>query len=102
MDTAFSMEPAEMAQLVRECNTACEALGEVSYEIQEQEKKFVVFRRSLYIVEDMKAGDVITEENMRSIRPGLGLSPKYYEELLGRKVVKDISKGTAIKWDLIR
>ena len=101
MDAAFSMEPAEMAQLVRECNTACEALGEVSYEIQEQEKKSVVFRRSLYIVEDMKAGDVITEENMRSIRPGLGLSPKYYEELLGRKVVKDISKGTAIKWNFI-
>ena len=70
VDAAFSMEPAEMAQLVRECNTACEALGEVSYEIQEQEKKSVVFRRSLYIVEDMKAGDVITEENMRSIRPG--------------------------------
>ena len=101
VDAAFSMEPAEMAQLVRECNTACEALGEVSYEIQEQEKKSVVFRRSLYIVEDMKAGDVITEQNIRSIRPGLGLSPKHYEELLGRKVVKDISKGTAIKWDLI-
>lgn len=101
VDAAFSMEPAEMAQLVIECNTVCEALGEVSYDIQEQEKKSVVFRRSLYIVEDMKAGDVITEENMRSIRPGLGLSPKHYEELLGRKVVKDISKGTAIKWDLI-
>ena len=101
VDAAFSMEPAEMAQLVRECNTACEALGEVSSEIQEQEKKSVVFRRSLYIVEDMKAGDVITEQNIRSIRPGLGLSPKHYEELLGRKVVKDISKGTAIKWDLI-
>ena len=102
VDAAFSMEPAEMAQLVRECNIACEALGEVSYEMQEQEKKSVVFRRSLYIVEDMKAGDVITDNNMRCIRPGLGLSPKYYEELLGRKVAKDISKGTAIKWDLIR
>ena len=101
VDAAFSMEPAEMAQLVRECHTACEALGEVSYEIQEQEKKSIVFRRSLYIVEDMKAGDVITEQNIRSIRPGLGLSPKHYGELLGRKVVKDISKGTAIKWDLI-
>lgn len=102
VDAAFSMEPAEMAQLVRECNTACEALGEVNYEMQEQEKKSMVFRRSLYIVEDMKAGDIITDNNMRCIRPGLGLSPKYYEELLGRKVLKDISKGTAIKWDLIR
>lgn len=101
VDAAFSMEPAEMAQLVRECNTACEALGEVNYEMQEQEKKSVVFRRSLYIVEDMKAGDVITEQNMRSIRPGLGLSPKYYEELLGRKVRRNIAKGTALSWDLV-
>lgn len=101
VDAAFSMEPAEMAQLVRECNSACEALGEVRYEIQEQEKKSVVFRRSLYIVEDMKAGDVITEENMRSIRPGLGLSPKYYEDLLGRKVRRNIAKGTALNWELV-
>ena len=90
-----------MAQLVRECNTACEALGEVSYEMQEQEKKSMVFRRSLYIVDDMKAGDIITEKNMRSIRPGVGLSPKYYEELLGRKVRRDITKGTALNWDLL-
>ena len=101
VDAAFSMEPAEMAQLVRECNTACEALGEVSYEIQEQENKSVVFRRSLYIVEDMKAGDIITEKNMRSIRPGLGLYPKYYEDLLGRKVRRNIAKGTALSWDLL-
>lgn len=101
VDAAFSMEPAEMAQLVRECNTACEALGGVSYEMQEQEKKSVVFRRSLYIVEDMKAGDVITEQNMRSIRPGLGLPPKYYEDLLGRKIYKDVSSGTPLRWDIL-
>ena len=101
VDAAFSMEPAEMAQLVRECNTAYEALGAVSYELQEQEKKSVVFRRSLYIVEDMKAGEVLTEKNMRSIRPGLGLSPKYYEDLLGKKIRKSVSKGTAISWDLL-
>lgn len=101
VDAAFSMEPAEMAQLVRECNTACEALGGVSYEMQEQEKKSVVFRRSLYIVEDMKAGDVITEQNMRSIRPGLGLPPKYYEYLLGRKIRRNIAKGTALNWDFV-
>ena len=101
VDTAFSMEPAEMAQLVRECNTACEALGEVSYEIQEQEKKSVVFRRSLYIVEDMKAGDIITEKNMRSIRPGRGLSPKYYEPILGKQVIKDVKRGTPLSWELV-
>lgn len=101
VDAAFSLEPAEMAQMVRECNTAYEALGKVSYELQEQEKKSVVFRRSLYIVEDMKAGEVLTEKNMRSIRPGLGLSPKYYEDVLGKKIRKSVSKGTAISWDLL-
>lgn len=101
VDAAFSMEPAEMAQLVRECNTAYEALGAVSYELQDQEKKSVVFRRSLYIVEDMKAGDVITEKNMRSIRPGLGLPPKYYEYVLGKHVVKDTKKGSPLNFGLI-
>ena len=99
MDAAFSLELAEMAQFVRECNTACEALGEVSYDIQEQEKKSVLFRRSLYIVEDMKPGDIITDKNMRSIRLGLGLSSKYYEGLLGRKIRRNIAKATALNWD---
>ena len=98
VDAAFSMEPAEMAQLVRECNTACEALGEVSHEMQEQEKKSMVFRRSLYIVDDMKAGDIITEKNMRSIRPGLGLKPKYYSIVLGKRIKKDVTKGTPVNW----
>ena len=69
--------------------------------MQEQEKKSVVFRRSLYIVEDMKVGDEITEQNMRSIRPGLGLPPKYYEDLLGRKIYKDVSSGTPLRWDIL-
>lgn len=101
VDAAFSMEPAEMAQLVRECKSAYQALGHVSYERVEQEKKSVQFRRSLYIVEDMKAGEVITEKNMRSIRPGLGLSPKYYDVVLGKKVKCDVVRGTAISWNLI-
>ena len=101
VDSAFSLEPEEMAQLVRECETAAQALGNVSYEVQEQEKKSLQFRRSLYIVEDMKKGDVITEENMRSIRPGMGLSPKYYDVVLGKKVKYDIKCGTALKWELM-
>lgn len=101
VDAAFSLEPTEMAQLVSECNTAYEALGEVSYEMQEQEKKSLIFRRSLYIVEDMKAGDVITEQNMRSIRPGLGLKPKYYNKVLGKKVKVDIVRGTALNYSMI-
>ena len=101
VDSAFSLEPEEMKLLVRECNTAFEALGDVSYGITEQEKKSLQFRRSLYIVEDMKAGDVITEKNMRCIRPGLGLAPKYYGMLLGKKVVCDIKRGTAVNWSII-
>ena len=101
VDSAFSMEPEEMAQLVLECEAAAQALGSVCYEVAEQEKKSLQFRRSLYIVEDMKKGDVITEKNMRSIRPGLGLSPKYYDMVLCKLVGRDIKRGTALAWDMI-
>ena len=101
VDSAFSMEPAEMAQLVRECRAAWEALGEISYRVQPEEEKSLVFRRSLYIVEDMRAGDVITAENMRAIRPGCGLSPRYYDMLLGRRVGCDVRRGTPLSWELL-
>lgn len=101
VDAAFSMEPDEMSQLVKECAAAHEALGEVSYEPTEQEKNSLVFRRSLYVVEDMKAGDVFTEKNLRSIRPGLGLAPKYYDMLLGRQVRRDVARGTAVDWEIV-
>ena len=89
-----------MKQLVIETNAAYQALGSVQYGVSEQEKKSIQFRRSLYIVEDMKAGDIITDKNMRSIRPGLGLPPKYYDLIIGKKVTRDIKRGTAVSWDL--
>ena len=101
VDAAFSLEPAEMAQLVRECRAAALAMGEVRYEMVEQEKKSLQFRRSLYIAEDMKAGDVFNEKNLRRIRPGLGLSPKHYDVILGRKARCDVKRGTALSWDLV-
>ena len=101
VDAAFSLEPVEMAQLVRECRTAALALGAVSYERAEQEQKSLQFRRSLYVVEDMKAGDVFTEKNLRRIRPGMGLSPKYYDVLLGRCVKCDVKRGTPVSWDIV-
>lgn len=101
VDSAFSLEPEEMKMLVEEANRAYEALGQIHYGISKQEKKSLQFRRSLYIVEDMRAGDVITEKNMRSIRPGLGLSPKYYDVVMGRKVRVDIKRGSALVWDMI-
>jgi pseudaminic acid synthase len=100
VDSAFSLEPGELRALVEETCRARQALGAVCYGPTEQERKSLVFRRSLYIVANLKAGDVVTAENMRSIRPGLGLPPKYMEQLLGRKVTRDVKRGTAVSWDL--
>ena len=101
IDAAFSLEPSEMKQLVRECSAAKVALGTVFYGMTQQEEESRKFRRSLYVVKDIKAGEVLTEENIRSIRPGFGLSPKYYDDVLGRQVRKDTVKGTALTWDLL-
>lgn len=99
VDAEFSLEPQEMKQLVKEVNAAYTAIGTVHYGLKSQES--TKFRRSLYIVEDMKAGDVITDKNMRSIRPGFGLPPKYYDILLGKKVKCDVKRGTALSWDMV-
>jgi pseudaminic acid synthase len=101
VDSTFSMEPAEMASLVVESGRAWQALGKVAYGPTEKEKKSLVFRRSLYIVEDIKAGEILTHKNLRSIRPGLGLPPKYLSALIGRKLKKNAYKGTAMSWDLL-
>lgn len=101
VDSAFSMEPHEMKSLVEETKRAWQALGSIQYGPGEDEKESLVFRRSLYVAEDMRAGDEFTRENLRSIRPGLGLAPKYYEVLLGKRVNRDVRKGTAVEWEMI-
>ena len=101
VDSAFSMEPEEMKQLVIETERAWLSLGEVKYGPSDAEKSSLVFRRSLYIAKDMKKSEVLTEKNLRIVRPGLGLPPKYYEVLLGRKVNRDLNKGTALQWNMI-
>jgi pseudaminic acid synthase len=101
VDSAFSMEPNEMSQLVLESERAWQALGHVFYGPTEAEKKSVQFRRSLYAVEDINKGDELTKENIRSIRPGFGLAPKYLSELLGREARRHIKRGTPIAWDLL-
>ncbi|RLB37249.1 MAG: pseudaminic acid synthase [Deltaproteobacteria bacterium] len=100
-DSAFSLEPHEFKAMVEAIRTAEKALGEVRYELGKQEAKSRVFRRSLFVVKDMKAGEVFTEENVRSIRPGYGLPPKFLKEVLGRRAACDIKKGTPLKWRLI-
>ena len=101
VDSAFSMEPDEMEQLVIETERAWQSLGKVTYGPLEAEKGSTVFRRSLYIAENMKKGDFLNNKNLRIVRPGLGLEPKYYDILLGRKVNKDVKKGTAVDWEII-
>ncbi len=91
VDAAFSLEPGEMKALVLESKHAWQALGEVSYGPTAKEKQSLIFRRSLYIVEDMKVGDSFTKENIRIIRPGFGLAPRYYKILLGRIIKKMLS-----------
>ena len=101
VDSAFSMEPEEMRQLVIESERAWQALGKISYGVTEAEKKSIVFRRSLYISQDMKKGDILTPANLRAIRPGSGLPPKYYDILLGKRIGCDVKVGQPMKWDLL-
>ncbi len=101
VDSTFSMEPNEMAQLVVESERAWQALGQVSYGPTGAERKSMQYRRSLYVVQDLKAGEVLTKVNMRAIRPGLGLPTKYYEIFLGKKVVRNVKKGTPVDWNIL-
>lgn len=101
VDSAFSMEPAEMAALVVESERAWQALGKVSYGPTAVENKSLQFRRSLYVVKDMKAGDILTRDNLRAIRPGLGLPTKYMDIVLGKAVKTDVPRGTALGWPLL-
>lgn len=101
VDSAFSLEPEEMALLVSECRTAYQALGEITYDRQPQEEKSLVFRRSIYVTKDVVKGERFTEENTRIIRPGLGLAPKYIGVIQGKHAVRDIERGTPLSWDII-
>lgn len=101
VDSAFSLEPEELKALVTETERAWQALGQVSYGPTEPERASSQYKRSLYVTKDMHAGEVFTTENLRAIRPGLGLPPKFYERLLGKKIIRDVKKGTPVGWDLV-
>jgi N-acetylneuraminate synthase len=100
-DSAFSLEPQEFKAMVDAVRVAEQALGAVSYEVTEREQSSRVFRRSLFVVKDMQAGEVFTEENVRSIRPGYGLHTRYLGEVLGRRAARDVERGTPLGWDII-
>lgn len=101
VDSAFSLEPHEFRQLVVETKRAWQALGTVTYGPTAAEEASLQFRRSLYVVSALAAGDVLTLDNVRAIRPGYGLSPRYLDRVLGRRVVRSVERGTALSWDLL-
>jgi pseudaminic acid synthase len=101
VDSSFSLEPEELHMLVIETERAWQSLGQVSYGPSEAEKRSLIFRRSIFVSADLKAGDVLTRENLRCVRPGYGLAPKHYEVLLGRRVNSDVAKGTPMTWSLL-
>lgn len=102
VDSEFSLEPAELAALVSECRRAQKALGKVSYTPTKREKASLVFRRTLYVTRDIRAGEKISSDNIRAIRPGLGLACRHYDGVLGRRAARDLERGTALKWKDIR
>ncbi|MEE4184975.1 MAG: pseudaminic acid synthase [Gammaproteobacteria bacterium] len=100
-DDSFSLEPPELRQLVTDSRTAWEALGQVTYERQQAEQQNVQYRRSLYVVKDLRKGEVITPEHVRSIRPGFGLAPEHAARIIGRRAAHDAAYGTPVAWELI-
>ena len=97
-DAAFSMEPEEFGQMVRKIRNTERALGRVTYELNEEQVKSRKNSRSLFVAQDMKKGDVFSESNLKSIRPGIGMHTKYYENVLGQRARCDITKGTPMEW----
>lgn len=100
-DSEFSMEPDEFKQMVDSIRNVEKALGNVSYELSDKMESNRDFSRSLFVVEDIKKGEVITENNVRSIRPGFGLHPKYLKDILGKEVKRDLYKGTPFELDFL-
>lgn len=100
-DAAFSMTEAEFTRMVKEIRMAESAMGQISYELTDKMRSGRAFSRSLYVAEEMKAGEVITEKNIRSVRPGFGLHPRYLKEIIGKKVNRDLEKGTAFSLDFV-
>ena len=101
-DDSFSLEPGELADLCRDCHAAWQALGQVDYSRKQSEQGNAQFRRSLYVVTDVKAGDLVSADNVRSVRPGFGLAPRHYEEILGRRFAIDVEKASPVSWELLK
>lgn len=100
-DSSFSMEPQEFAALVQDVHAAQQTLGSAQYTLSEGEERSKLFRKSIFIAADVQAGEILTERNLRVVRPSDGLHPRYYNELLGKPVTRDIAKGTPFEWSMV-
>lgn len=100
-DASFSMEPHEFKAMIKDIRTAEKAMGIVSYHLSEKEENSKIFRKSIFVTKDIIQGETFNEENIRVIRPGYGLEPKYYEDILGKKAAEDIKRGTPLRWNMI-
>ncbi|MFL6977957.1 pseudaminic acid synthase [Bacillus inaquosorum] len=101
VDSAFSLEPSELKELVVETGRAWQALGQITYGPTDEEKASLKFRRSIYVKKDIKAGEIFTKDNIKVVRPGYGLEPKFYDVIIGRTAKKHIAAGTPLRWDSI-
>jgi pseudaminic acid synthase len=101
VDSQFSLEPDEMKLLVTETERAWQSLGNICYELSEKEKRSLHFRRSLYVIENVEKGETFSEKNIRAIRPGLGLPPKYFDVVMGKKANRRLTRGTPVSWEII-
>ena len=103
VDSLFSLEPNEMKQLVTEARRAYYSIGKVSYGVSgDQESKSLSGRRSIYFINDLKVGDIISSNDVARIRPAYGLKPKYLSEIIGKKIVKNVVRGTPVTWDVVQ
>ncbi len=100
-DISFSMEPHEFKQMVKDIHTAHKALGRVCFELSDKEKESIIFRRSLFAVKDIRAKEAFSPDNIRSIRPGYGLHPRYLDQILGKRAQRAIPRGTPLSWDIL-
>ncbi len=101
-DASFSLDEEEFTEMVRSVREAEKAMGKINYALTDGKRNSRVFARSLYVAQNMKAGEIITEQNVRSVRPSMGLHPKHLQEVLGKKITKDVDKGTRLSFELIK
>jgi len=102
VDSSFSMEPAELKALVVETELAWQGLGKVNFDLSAEETKSLAYKRSIYVVKDMKAGEAFTTENVRVIRPSFGMAPKHFEEILTKKASRDLKRGDPLAWEMVK